>query len=228
MNLETITGDLRAYRRLEPGTFRHVDELAKEQLINHDLRNQTFYTADGNIYFTAGFGRPKLAMTREQDNLILNNLDDAFLQLLERGNYRVSQEDAERAIDAANTEIFDLLKLTLSGENSEWRYLSIGTSPEKYEQLAPEDCRLAERVYGKDQTFIDVMQFLVDKGVNETRVYVLAPDYVKEHASKDAVGRASWRINYSNDFNANGRNIYYSDRLRGVRCASEASQERRR
>ena len=47
MALENITGKLLAYKNLEPGTFRHADQITFERRANQGLRNESFYTADG-------------------------------------------------------------------------------------------------------------------------------------------------------------------------------------
>ena len=151
MSLETITGNLRdAYKQLQPGTMLHVDELMNERRTNADLRNQWFYTADGEVYFLGTAGNPTLAMTREAHNPVLLNIDDAFEQLTKNHNYRPSQADVQQALTAPETELITLLKLRLSGDDDEWRHLEIGTTPSKYNRLNDEERKFAERVFAQN------------------------------------------------------------------------------
>jgi len=55
MALENILGNLRdACALIEPDTILHSDELQLERLRNNELRNVSFYTADGNLYYSQG------------------------------------------------------------------------------------------------------------------------------------------------------------------------------
>src|SRR3989344_8362614 len=198
MSLETITGNLRdAYKQLQPGTMLHVDQLMNERRTNADLRNQWFYTADGEVYFLGAAGNPTLAMTREVHNPVLQNIDDAFDQLTRKQNYLPSQEDVQQALAAPETALIALPKLRLSGDEKEWRYLEIGTTPSKYKKLNDEERKLAERVYGKGDDFVQNMEMLKKAKIGETRIFVLHPDYVRKQAAEGAVARASWLYDFN-------------------------------
>ena len=72
------------------------------------------------------------------------------------------------------------------------------------------------------------MTMLAKARIRGTGVYVLNPDYVRTHAQKMALGRASWLYFFSNDFDASGRGVYVHVALRGVRredVARSAAQE---
>ena len=183
MNLETIAGDLRTYAKLQPGTMLHVDELMKERRSNPELCDQSFYTADGELYFLQGKKKtPTLAITREKDNLVLRHLDDAFTQLTTTGNYRPNVQEVQQSIDAPETVLIDLTKLRLQGNDAEWRYLGISTT--EYDKLRPEERTLAERVYGQGDEFGASLAMLHEAGIKETRVYVLNPVYVQKEAEQ--------------------------------------------
>ncbi len=217
MTLENITGDLsEAYKQCVPGTISCVDQLTNERRINPELRNQSFYTADGEVYSVDG-ETPTLRITREAVNPILKNIDDAFTQLTQNNNYQVLPTDFAAVKTALDTVTIDLTKLNLQGNSKEWRYLAISTT--KYDQLQPEERTLAERIYGQGTDFVENMKMLSDAEITITRVYVLNPDYVKEHAKEGAIGRASWLGNFNDisNFSAVVRNIYYNFRVRGVR-----------
>jgi|GEM_PF-1639707 len=221
--LETIRGNLRnAYKKLQPGTLCHVDELTTERRTNPDLRSQWFYTADGNVY-SVDNGTPTLHITREAANPILNNIDDAFTQLTTNGNYKVLQVDFDAVKSAADTVTIDLTKLTLQGNDPEWCYIKIPTKTPSvmnkgYNKLNQEERKLAERVYGQGIDFVENMKMLKDVGITETRVYVLNPTYVQEKATESPVGRASWLniFDSNSSFGAVDRNISDNNRVRGV------------
>ena len=177
----------------------HVDQLMNERRTNADLRNQWFYTADGEVYFLGAAGNPTLAMTIEVHNPVLQNIDDAFDQLTRKQNYLPSQEDVQQALAAPETALIALPKLRLSGDEKEWRYLEIGTTPSKYKKLNDEERKLAERVYGKGDDFVQNMEMLKNAKIGETKIYVLNPDYVRKQAAEGAVAFASWLYDLNNN-----------------------------
>ena len=63
------------------------------------------------------------------------------------------------------------------------------------------------------------MKMLEDAKIRETKIYVLNPDYVREHAEKGAIARVSWLydFNYDSQFVACDRYINLRGRVRGVR-----------
>ncbi|MEK6853073.1 MAG: hypothetical protein AABX64_00115 [Nanoarchaeota archaeon] len=228
MTLETITGNLRdAYRQLQPGTMLHADELMNERIDNPKLRDQWFYTADGEVYFLKGKNKtPTLAMTREAHNPVLQNIDAAFEQLINRRNYPVPQADFKQALAAPDTTLIALPKLRLSVYNAEFSYLPIGTTPAEYKTLNAEERTFTERVFGQGDDFVKNMEMLKNARIDETRIYVLDPKYVQKHASHGAIARVSWLYSFGDDsiFDAIDRDIYVHNRARGVRSGSEATE----
>jgi len=218
--LENITGNLRdAYKQAEAGTVLCVDQLMKERLTNTELRQNWFYTADGNVYSMDG-KIPTLRITREATNPILKNIDEAFTQLVNNGNYLVGSSDFETVKSALDTVVIDLTKLKLQGNEKEYRYLAVDTS-KGLGKYNPEQQKLLTRVFGSDVDYAKVMEMLrtPPHRINETKVYVLAPDYVKANAKTDPIGRASWLLNFLNysNFFAVDRNFSDYGRLCGVR-----------
>lgn len=223
MALENIVGDLRdAYALVEPETMLHSDELQYERLRVSSLRDLSFYTADGCLY-RMHEGKAQLALTRRAHNLVLCHIDDAFPQLVETNNYHPSGEEANAAFAAESTVIIDLSQVRLQGNDKEWRYLPIPT--ETYDFLNPEERKLAERVHGSGDAFVQVMTMLAKHGISETKVYVLNPSYVKAQTKEGSIGRASWLgyFYYFSGFNANDRFIFGHSSLRGVRRRPVAS-----
>ena len=222
MSLETITGNLRdACQQFKPGTIHCVDHLMKERRDNPELRNQWSYAADGVVYLLNGANEiPTLAMTREAYNPVLQNINNgAFEQLTREGNYHLAPADLEQALAASDTVLIDLLNLRLSEYDSEFSYLTIGTTPSKYGRLNDEERKFVERVYGKGDDFIQNMKMLENAKIIETRIYVLNPDYVRKQAQEGAIARASWlQVFFNNsDFNAGFYNINNHNCICGIR-----------
>ncbi|MEK6938980.1 MAG: hypothetical protein AABX04_08130 [Nanoarchaeota archaeon] len=230
--IENIDGNLRdAYKQAVPGTLKHVDELMRERRDDASLRDLWFYTADGEVYSMYN-GTPTLRITRKAVNPVLNNIDDAFIQLTTQENYFVTPEDFAAVKAANDTVTIDLTKLELSGKEKEWRYLAVDTSKD-IGDYNPEQQKLLKRVFGPTEADYDANMAKLrtsPQRIAETKIYVLAPDYVKANAKKDAIGRASWLyyFNYYSCFNAVVRTIYYDSRVRGVRrevvAAGDASE----
>ncbi len=223
MTLETIVDNLRnGYNLLQPGTMLHADQLTTERRTEAELRGQCFYTADGPLYSVES-GVPTLFLTRESDNLVLRHLSDAvnssYDQLVDRnnGNYHPGAEEAQTAMHAKDTLRIDLTKLRLNGDDVEWRYLEIGTA--NYDQLNPEERKLAERYFGLNNDFVQNMDVLQRAGISNTKVYVLNPAYVQREAQNGPVGRASWLANFNigSLAYASSRAIFIRGALRGVR-----------
>ncbi len=244
--LENITGNLRdAYKLIVPGTMRHVDELMRERRENIELRNQWFYTADGEVYSLEN-KTPTLWVTREATNPVLKNIEDAFEQLITKGNYLVTPADFEAVRNASDTVSIDLTQLGLQKDNKEYQHLKIDTS-KKLGKYNAEQQKLLRRIYGPtDEDYTANMQVLRDSQlkIKETRIFVLNPNYVKANVKNNAVGRASWLSSFSlnSDFGANVRSVDYDGGcVRGVRrevvreagalkneevpCAASAPQE---
>ncbi len=251
-SLETITGNLRenlrdAYKLLQPGTMLHVDELMNERRTNEELRNQWFYTADGEVYFLDGVSKtPTLAITREAHNPVLQNIDDAFEQLMEEKNYRPGQADVQQALAAPDTVLIALPSLRLSDPehnsksclffasaesyseyNSEFKFLAIGTTPAEYNKLNDEERKFAERVYGVGDDFVKNMKMQKDAGISENYIWILNPDYVQKHAEEGAIARVSRLRDFGEDFDFYTGDRYIGDHysVRGVRQASVSEQE---
>lgn len=214
-NLENIAGNLcDAYALIDPETMLHNDEIQHERLTNFDFRYFTFYPADGCLY-RMHKGKAQLGMTRREHNLVLRHIDDAFTQLVETGNYHPSREEADAAFAAESTLCVNLNQLRLQGTD-EWSYFSF--SPQGYDILNPEERKLAERVHGTGDTFIQVMKILQEADIQETQIFVLNPSYVKAQTKKGSIGLASWLSDFILDscFYANDSISDGNGRVRGV------------
>ena len=231
--LETIVGNLLAYKELVPGTMWHADELTTERRFREDdnpatrqvrqkLRNQQFYTADGELY-TIQEGKVIWAITREPQNLVLKNIDEAYRQLTENGNYFPLNESAELSFKHQDTIKIEVDGLKLVPNNKESDYFVVDPKKIILEKDTPE--RLAaQRIFGgpnKDDFEQNMEMFTEAKKI--PFVSVLKPDYVQNilsYHNDQFLGRASWLNNFngSSNFFANDCYVdYLLNTLRGVR-----------
>ena len=118
--LPTLLPTLLAYKELEPGTFQHVDQLTTERRTNQELRNQSFYTADGELY-TVQKREHLWVITREPQNLVLENIDEAYRQLTGQGrNYFPDANAAQFSLEHVDSVVVDLKGLKLVKNNDQY------------------------------------------------------------------------------------------------------------
>lgn len=219
MALENVTENLLAYKELEPGTFQHVDQLTTERRTDHGLRSQWFYTADGELY-TVQNKVHLWAITREPQNLVLQNIDEAYRQLTGQGNYFSDAKAALVSLEHADTIVVDLKGLKLVKDNDQYGHFVV--DPKKVKKLNSEQRRAAQRIYGPDEDKFGLNMEMFAKAGKTPYVFVPMPDYVQSTLrtnDKKFLGRASWLsdFNGSSNFNANVRNVNNHSALRGVR-----------
>ncbi|MDO8511599.1 MAG: hypothetical protein Q7S55_05550 [Nanoarchaeota archaeon] len=227
--LENIVGDLLAYKQLEPSTMLSASELMKERRthpneeIRKELRGSFFYTSDGILYFVEN-NTPKIVITTKSHNLVLKHIDEAFVQLTQNGNYIPDAAESEAAIHAQDSLVLDLNQMRLQKFDEESNYLTVSTV--NYSKLNPVERRIVERVFGQGKDLVENMKMLKDNHSSEARIYVLNPEYVREHAEEGAVARASWLngFDYISHFFANDCGINNLNRVRGVRRAIVSEQ----
>jgi len=205
-----------AFAKLDPKTIQHSDEITAQRRENADLRNQWFFTTDFAMYQMEG-SDAILYLARSPNNLIFQNIDEVTQQLINTENFTPSKEDAEKVAKARST-----LRLNLSGldlEKDDSTYAHFAFNPANPE-LNKEQRKGVQRVYGRGKDFKANMQMFDKAGIRTTRLFILTPDYVKEHTEKgSALGRACWLSGFGNgsDFGAGGRGEYDSENaLRGV------------
>ncbi|MEK6863263.1 MAG: hypothetical protein AABW53_01050 [Nanoarchaeota archaeon] len=196
MTLETITGNLRdAYRQLQPGTMLHADELMNERRSNEELCSMSPNAADGAIYFLDGNNRniPTLAVTREAQNPILQNIDAAFEEFVNQRPYYVPQADLERALAAPDTMQIALPELSLYLFKDGMCYFLVKTTPGGYEKMNAKDRKFAEHFFGQGNDFVKNMERIYDQNSyqRETRIWVVNPIVVWNLTEKGAFARAS-------------------------------------
>jgi len=219
--LETITAALaKGYKQLEPNSFRTSAELTSERRTNNELRRQPFYTANFGMYSVED-KEAILYFGGREANPILANIDEVCSQLIKTGNYKIKPKDNQAVKDSVklgNTLKVKLSNLDLEKHNDEFSFFKIDTA-DYASSLSKHQRALAERIYGQGNDFAENMKMLSKAGISKTRVYVLNQDYVKKHAKKAAVARASWLycFDYSSDFLAVGRDVDNHLALRGVR-----------
>lgn len=219
MKLENVIGDLLGYKRLYSSTFQHVDQLTTEQRTNPELRNQWFYTADGGLYT---FQKRKCLwiITREPQNVVLENIDEAYRQLTGQGNYFPGTEAAKTSLEHKDSVVVNLKELGLVRAYGSQGYFVV--DPKAVKKLNSEERKAAQRIYGPDEENFGLnMEMFAEEGKTPF-VYVLMPDYVQSILrSNDTqfVGGASWvfKFDAGPGVNACDRLVNTHGALRGVR-----------
>ncbi len=233
MTIKTIVGDLRAFAQFEPGTFQDFDQLSRDQIVYPRLLNREFYVSTFPLY-TARGGVPVFALarhTREHpNNLALNHLFDeqnsSWDQLLDERtghNFCPDSEEAQAVVEATDTLQAKLSNLRLSGNGKVYRFLGIRTADgfvkvgDDYDSPRDIEQAVIERV-GYTEQFLNMLQREYPQ-IEETRLYVLAPEYVAAEAGEKFFGRVAWRLHfdYYVDSPASGCGVNLLDCLRGVR-----------
>ncbi|OGW83912.1 MAG: hypothetical protein A2987_02460 [Omnitrophica bacterium RIFCSPLOWO2_01_FULL_45_10] len=209
MTIETVTGNLRACAQLEPGTFQDFDELSRDQIVDPRLLSQGCYVSTFPLY-TARGGEPVLAFARHTkehpNNLVLNHLFDkensSYDQLIRTENFRPDPEEAQAVLEAADTLQVKLRDLRLSGNDKIYRFLAIRTTDgfvkndDKYKRPSKVEKAVIQRV-GYTEKFLTMLQRKCSTPTfSETRLYVLAPDYVAAKAGEKFIRRAAWRCDF--------------------------------
>lgn len=217
MALENVIGNLLAYKQLEQGTFQHADQLTTERGSNQRLKDQWFYTADGEIYTVQKKGCI-WAITREPQNLVLQDIAEAYRQLTDQGNYFPDTNAARASLDHENTVVVDLNGLELVKGNDVSGYFVV--DPKQTKKLNSEQRRAAQRIFGPDEdTFgLNMDMFAEDRKI--PYIFVLRPDYVQrtlKSNGREFLGRASWLDYFYYYFDANDRGVSIHSALRGVR-----------
>ena len=193
-------------RRTEP-------DLEKRQA----LRNRWYYTNDASLN-SVEKGKSVIYLGRGE--LIFDNLVDAVRQLIQNDNYRPPEETAYAFKRAPTTIRANHDDLGLKKHDDEFSYFVIKTLKGR-DGLNPVQIVVAERPYGQAEDFEDNMKMLHDAGINETRVWVPNPEYVKQMNSKGGpIVRAGRLFDFGigSGFDASGRGVdfpYFA--LRGVR-----------
>lgn len=193
-NLETITGSLEnALAKADGRTIQHAWEITNDRRTQVELREQWFWTADFPMYRMEKCGAVLYFAPREL-NLVFANIEKAARQIKATGNFVPARKDEAKVVSSAktgNTLRVALSDLGLREENDERCYFDVDTAG--YDNLNPSQRALAERIYGKGKDFRLNMHVLREEGkVLVTKIYVLNPRYIKDHAHAGAIGRVSW------------------------------------
>lgn len=219
MVLENITGNLLAYKELEPDTFQHSDQLTTERRTNLELRTDSFYTADGELY-TIQKGKILWVITREPQNLVLQNIDQAYSKLTQAENYFPNVEPARLSLAHPDTVVVDIKRLKLVKDNKEYGHFEV--NPKKVKKLNSQQRMVAQRIYGPDEDNFEQNMEMFAEAEKVPYIFVLLPSYVQStlgENGKEYLGRASWLLLFNGDslFIADGRGVDDHIRLRGVR-----------
>ena len=231
MTLESIPGDLRAYAQLKPESMLHGYELTSERRtcsdksLRNELRNNAFYTADGQLYTSKESGDVQWGITRLSQNLVLRHIDDAFTALTQTNNYFPPTDEARVSFEHPDTKVINLKGLKLVKNNGEYGHFVI--DPKKVKQLNSQQKIAVVCLFGPDEESFGLNMEMLAEAEISPLISALMPDYVQhtlETKRKEYLGRASWLGYFVNNssFGAIDRNVSIHARVRGVRREGEA------
>ena len=225
--LRTIKGNFLAYKRLEPGTFQHADQLITAGRKDSYLRRGSWYTADGEVY-TSQKGKVLWGITRGAQNKALNLMDVSDVGTRDRvvydalttcGNYYTYDEEPFTHPDTAVVEVRGL-HLRREGCDESSGYFTF--KPEKTNLLSSQQQVAIRRIFGgaRKTDFEQNMTRLAREKV-EPRVRVLMAGYIREKL-KGSRERYMWRASHlsrssdSCDFDATLYHLHSTLELCGV------------
>jgi hypothetical protein len=156
------------------------------------LVDRPVYTSDTAVY-TCRDGDPMLHFGPPAVNPILKNLNEAVRQLSQGKNFIVPPSDLEQVLADQGTLHIPLRVLGLSEKSAEFSYFKVAT-------FTPADLTsfqrpLAERIYGESLRELNHLdreicpEFILPGGIDETKIFVLNPEYVSAHTSEHAIAR---------------------------------------
>jgi hypothetical protein len=218
--------------RFKFGTWRTSAEICEERVVDEELRDIYFWTANFGMY-TVENGGVFLYFGGREANPVFNNIVEATRQLKVNGVYKPSAGEiglVKESVKSGHTVKVGLSDLGLVVYNGELSHFSIDVV--NWRSMNSVQRLVAEMVYGsmkerkdlktkrKTSVFAEYMAELRKAGMNSVNVYVLSQNYVKSHAPQDgAVARACWLYNFIYDsfFSAVGWGVDYQKyALRGV------------
>jgi hypothetical protein len=228
MSLEIILENLKdGYKQFVRGTFQHAYQITAARKIKLNFEDYWFCIADGNL-FTVKENEVLWTITREPQNLVLQDIDNAHHQLTTQGNYFPDAQAAQASVDHKDSVTVNLNVLKLAKYSNELGYFVI--DPKSVQKLNSQQKKVAQHIYGPDdENFGLNMKIFAQKEITP-RVYVLLPKYVQDTLNKNNqqfLGRSSlfgsFDDNSSFYVNNSYMNVEYA--MRGVR-RTVASQER--
>ncbi|MBT6774501.1 hypothetical protein HOA91_03960 [Candidatus Woesearchaeota archaeon] len=195
MAIEEIFGDLSAYQRLKTGTFQHVDQLFSARKDDFELREQAYHPADGHIY-TIQDDKVLWAITRDPQNLILQNFAEACQQFSENDNYFPSKEAGEAAFNHQDNVVINLDDLELRERDQGSGYF---LAFDDFRKLNPQQRLAAQRIYGPDKNSFKKNMDMMFNCRKPPFVFALMPDYVRSvlhDNNQDYLVRGSWLYDF--------------------------------
>lgn len=242
--LETRVGSLvRVYPQFKPETLQQADERNVERVTNPEIRNLYGWTANVAVYRVEKNpenGQDEAVLYfggRDSFNIVIGkNLANATSQLISKGNYTPTKQEADIDAVVKSSLRIKISDLNLLEDNKELGYFEIDTSDVKGKKLNAAQRAFAEKVYGsleektdeatgeKYTDFARTMTMLSDAGKSTTEIYALNPGYVADNVNDKTpiFARPCWLDNFSlnSNFHTDLRSVYNDNgSLRGVRVA---------
>jgi len=226
--LELIEGNyFEAIQAAIPETIQTSAELQKARVEcnarkDASLNNIAFYTANVSLYGIENKKPFLLFGGREAFlHLYAPHVEEVYRQLTAQHNYVLPSSDIAWALNegihSGALHRFDLAELIETKHDKEYGYFTMNTS--KVVRCTRAKRELAELIHGQGNDYFNTFKMFKEKGIFETKVWLLNPDYVSSAAGNNLVGRASRLYSFSglSSFYAGYHDVGYRYSLRGVR-----------
>ncbi len=177
------------------GSWRTAAELQAERRTRRGLRGEIFYPANLSLYRVDSEGKVCIGIGGKQifGAIAASNIEAFCQELVNTGNYLLKPAQVEELsrleLDITWVDAYGLRlssQLGLYKHDDEIASLEIDTLG--YEDSLYDDERtIAEAVHGSGDDFIKTMKVLAHARIGVTHVYVLDPEYVREHVTQNGV-----------------------------------------
>ncbi|MGV8087244.1 MAG: hypothetical protein ACP5N1_06460 [Candidatus Woesearchaeota archaeon] len=179
---------------VNPETIKHTSEIQKARRNNSDIRNDIFCTGELSLYRIEN-NNPVIYLANRENNVILQNLNDAISQIKTTGVYFPTDLEVEKVINSSSTLRTELSDLKLKNMDKNYSFFEIYLRSEEensynnYDQLNNAQRLISERVHGMGNKFNKTMACITKYGlplfVNSSLMYFFNPSKVKNILSKN-------------------------------------------
>lgn len=171
-----------SYSKFDNDTVWHSDELLnafRQNILEHDR----WFWLGQSMVFGKEEDKPVLYVARRDSNPILRNPEEALNQLLNTGDYHVTNDELRDVVNSKETMRFPYktlkpVKKVRRGANI--CFVEVDTS--NYDSASPEQRNLAEFFYGTGDEFVKNMAMIKEQGNDKVVIDLMHPHLFGEQA----------------------------------------------
>lgn len=178
---------LDAAKQTDLNTIAQAYDIQKSRLYNPSLRQIHCWTTD-TILYSVEECKCILYISGKKNNPIFKDIEtltNAVTKLTQKGHYFPKKEDIDAIIESESSLKIDIHRLQLKND-IRGSYFDIYTADKdsdevnNYNTLHRSQRLLAEKIYGTQKDFKNIMKTLNDSGIKKTKIYVLNPYYIRK------------------------------------------------